>query len=123
MVLAGIYVRRDGNGLLCFEGGASGGDGIVFVEDPRVHGLVLRLFLPLVMAFVRFGAVGVMVEVVMNLDIVGPQFRIVLEEVIEEDGPAAGIHLAVERCRGLTDGKDFRQACVFIGTAGTKGAQ
>ena len=120
MVLAGIHVCRNGNGLLRLERGAPGGNGIVLVQDPRIH----RLFHRILPALARFGTVGVMVEVVMDLDIVGTQFLIVLEQVVEEDGAAAGIFLTVERGRGIADGNDFRHGSVcFSAAARTECAQ
>ena len=91
VIVAGIDVGRNLNidsGIVLAQ---SGRNGVIAVIDPGV----LRLFLRVYRTFCGSGAVGVVVEIVVNLDVVVAQFLIVSHDVMEGDDFATVILLAV----------------------------
>ena len=76
-----------------FVGRLAGGNHVVLVIYPGVDGGLDGLL----GAVGRFGAVGVMVEVVVDLQIVGTQFHVIGEGVIEGDDASAMVGAAVDR--------------------------
>ena len=57
----------------------TGRDGIVLTEYPGLH----RVFLCIHRTFHRRSAMGVVVEVVVYLDVIGSQFRIVRKQIVK----------------------------------------
>ena len=109
MVFAGVYVGRDGDRLRCLKYGTSARNGIIFVQDPRVH----RILHQVLAALASLGAMGVMVKIVVDLQIIGPQFHIIRKQIIEEDSAAAGILLTIQRCSSLSRGKDIGRYGIY----------
>lgn len=93
MIFAGVNVVGDGNLQVGFIGRLAGGDHVVLVIYPGVDGGLDGLL----GTVCRFGAVGVMVEVVVDFQVVGTQFYIIRESVIERDDAAAVVRGTVDR--------------------------
>ena len=91
MVIAGIDVGGNLNIDSCIVLALTGRNGVVAVIDPGV----LRLLLRIDRTFCGCSAVGVVVEVVVNLDVVVAQFLIVGHDVVEGDDVSAVVLLAV----------------------------
>ena len=116
VVVAGINVGWNLDIVLGGIGALPGGDGEVLIVDPGVDGLLGGFH----GALHGRGAVGVMVEIVVNLDVVGAQLGVVGEQIAEGNDLAASEDVTVGRyfhnVAGVDDGIGhvFR---VVIGTA------
>ena len=79
--------------MACSEGALSGGDGEVLIIHPGFH----RVLLGFHRTLYRRGAVGVVVEIMVNLDVVGTQLCVVGEQIVEGYDLAASEDVAVGR--------------------------
>ena len=91
VIVTGIDVGRNLNVDSCIVLALTGRNCVVAVINPGV----LRLFLRIHGAFRSSGAVGVMVEVVVNLDVVVAKFLIVGHDIVEGDDVAAVVLLTI----------------------------
>ena len=79
VVVARVDVGGNLDELSRRERGGTRWDGKILVVDPRVDGVLLGIHLTLH----RRGTVGVMVEIVVNLDVVVTQFVVVAQQIAE----------------------------------------
>ena len=109
-----VIARIDVGGNLDIDSGIvpaqTGRNGVVAVIDPGI----LRLFLRLHGTFHGSGAVRVMVEVVVNLDVVGTKFLVVGHDVVEGDDVATVVLLTVDGVGGDTLVADDGLLHVFL---------
>ena len=96
MIVARIDVGRNLNIDSCIILSLTSRNGEVAVIYPRVLWLFLRIY----GTFRSSGAVGVVVEIVVNLNVVVAQFLIVGHDVMEGDDVASVVLLAVDGVGG-----------------------
>lgn len=109
VIVTRIDVGRNLNIDSCIVLALTGRNGVVAVINPGI----LRLFLRIHGAFRSSGAVSMVIEVVVNLNVVVSQFLVVGHDVVEGDNVAAVVLAAVATNVRVRNWHS-KQSCVHV---------